>query len=92
MSKDITQMRYYAAELRRMLDDDSIEDCECEVEACLDPAEHPAIKVSPSSLNTDPQTLFCLQDIAQFCNELGLTVYITVEEHGSIIMPVAIIH
>lgn len=91
MKHDETEMRYLAAELQKMLNEESVEGSECEVEPFLDGGVTPAIKVKPSPLNTDQQTLYCLPDIVRFCNELDLTQYVSVEDDGETTIPIIVI-
>jgi len=91
MKHDETEMRYFAAELQKMLDEECIEDCKCEVEPFLDGGVTPAIKVKPSPLNTDQQTIFCLPDIVRFSSELDLSVYASVEDDGETTIPIVVI-
>lgn len=79
MSKDITQMRYLAAELRKELEKNAVEGCYCEVEAIEDGTGQPKIKVRSSAANYDQQTLYCLSEIALFCDSADLNNYMTVE-------------
>ena len=91
MKHDETEMRYLAAKLQKLLDEECVEDCKCDVEPFLDGGVTPAIKVKPSILNTDQQTIFCLPDIVTFCNELDLTLYVSVEDDGETTIPIIVI-
>jgi len=89
---DITRMRYLAAELRKELEKTAVEGCYCEVEAIEDGTGQPKIRVRSSESNHDRQTLYCLSEIALFCDSADLNSYMTVEELlGGIPVPVVII-
>lgn len=79
MKKDITQMRFFAAELRRELDNAAVEGCYCEVEAFADGTEQPKIKVKSSAANLDQTTLYCLDEVVEYCQANELHHYVTVE-------------
>lgn len=79
MKKDITQMRYLAAELRKELEKNAVEGCYCEVEAFEDGTEMPKIRVRSSESNYDQQTLYCLSEVVVFCDSADLNLFVTVE-------------
>ena len=92
MSKDITTMRYWAAELRKELEKTAVEGCYCEVEAYEDGTGQPKIKVKSSASNADQQTLYCLSEVSLFCDSADLNNYMTVEPLLSgMMIPVIII-
>ena len=83
MKKDITQMRFFAAELRRELDNAAVEGSYCEVETFEDGTEQPKIKVRPSTVNLDQTSLYCLEEVVEYCQANELHQYITVEQQLS---------
>ena len=92
MANDITRMRYLAAELRKELEKSAVEGCYCEVEAFEDGTDQPKIKVRSSASNYDQQTLYCLSEVALFCESADLNNFMTVETLLSgTVVPVIII-
>lgn len=92
MKKDITQMRFFAAELRKELDNTAVEGCYCEVEAFEDNTDQPKIKVRSSERNFDQCSLYCLDEVSEYCQANELHQYITVEQlHSGTVIPVIII-
>lgn len=83
MKKDITQMRFFAAELRRELEKCAIEGCYCEVETFEDGTGQPKIKVKSSAVNLDQCSLYCLDEVVEYCQANELHQYITVEQQLS---------
>lgn len=92
MKKDIVQMRFFAAELRRELDRTAIEGCYCEVETFEDGTEQPKIKVKSSTVNFDQCSLYCLDEVVEYCQANELHQYVTIEQQQSgTIIPIIII-
>lgn len=79
MKNDITQMRYYAAELRNELAKSEVEGTKVDVEAFEDTTDTPKIKVRSSTENYDQQTIYGIEDIVRFTEATDLHIYITVE-------------
>lgn len=79
MSHDVTTMRFFAAELRKELDRTAVEGCYCEVEAYEDGTDDPKIKVKSSAANFDQTTLYCLDEVVEYCQANELNHYVTVE-------------
>lgn len=73
-------MRFYAAELRKELDKTAVEGCYCEVEAYEDGTGDPKIKVKSSAANPEQTTLYCLDDVIEYCKGYELNQYVTVEQ------------
>ena len=90
--KDVTAMRFFAAELRKELDRTAVEGCYCEVEAYEDGTDDPKIKVKSSAANPEQTTLYCLDEVIEYCKANELHQYVTVEPllSGTVI-PVIII-
>jgi len=79
MKKDISTMRFYAAELRKELDKTAVEGSYCEVEAYED-SYGPKIEVRSSHSNLEQTTLYCLSEVSEYCNVNELNFYVTVRE------------
>lgn len=77
--RDVEEMRFYAAEIRRELDKTAVEGCYCEVEAYADGTKDPKIKVKSSAANPDQTTLYCLDEVVEYCQANELNYFITVE-------------
>lgn len=73
-------MRFYAAELKKELDRTAVEGSYCEVEAYQDGTTVPKIEVRSSSANIDKTTLYCMGEIAEYCNANELNFYVTVTQ------------
>lgn len=78
MGHDQPQMRFFAAELRRELDKTAVEGCYCEVEDYND-GTGVKIKVKSSAINPDQASLFCLDEVVEYCKANELHHYVTVE-------------
>ena len=92
MKKDITQMLFFAAELRKELENTAVEGCYCEVETFEDGTPQPKIKVKSSSVNIDQNSLYCLDEVVEYCQANELHHYVTVEQlHSEKYIPVIII-
>lgn len=79
MRHDQPQMRFFAAELRRELERTAVEGCYCEVEDYNDGTGVPKIKVKSSAINPDQASLFCLDEVVEYCKANELHHYVTVE-------------
>lgn len=79
MRHDQPQMRFFAAELRKELDNTAVEGCFCEVEEYDDGTGDPKIKVKSSAVNPDQASLFCLDEVVEYCKANELHHYVTVE-------------
>lgn len=91
MNKDITTMRFYAAELRKEIDNTAVEGSYCEVEAYED-GGGPKIEVRSSPANLDQTTLFCLNEVVEYCNANELNFYVTIRDtFGGKAIPIVVI-
>ena len=72
-------MRFYAAELRKELDNTAVEGSYCEVEAYEDGTGDPKIKVKSSAANFEQTTLYCLDEVVEYCRANELNHFVTVE-------------
>lgn len=79
MNKDITTMRFFAAEIRKELENTAVEGAYCEVETYEDSAG-PKIEVRSSAVNLDQTCLYSLPEITEYCNANELNFYVTVKE------------
>jgi len=79
MERERFEMQFYAAELRKELDRTAVEGCYCEVETFDDGTGTVKIKVKSSAVNFEQTTLYCLNDVIEYCNANELKQYVTVE-------------
>lgn len=77
MKHDVSEMQLFAAELRKELSC-PVDGCKVEVDVVTD-GMTPKVTVKSSPANSEQTTLYCMNEIAEYCNANDLMNYISVE-------------